>query len=341
MSPDQFAREVWAGRGGALGSVLRVALAPAEAAFRGVSAARNAGYDRGWLRSERVDVPVISVGNVSVGGAGKTPFAAWLARRLAEWGRAPAICLRGYGEDEIVLHRELNPHIPVFRGKRRVEAAREAVAAGRDVVVLDDAFQHRALARDLDLVLVPVEGWTTRPRVLPRGPWREGVEALGRADAIVLTRKSPDAARLEQVAAEVARLHPSKPVIRCALLPSSLTPLHGGEGMPVDALAGRRVLAVAALATPEPFLQNLWDAGAEVEAAAYPDHHPFSADDARRLVARAAGRGMVMTHKDAVKLRALLPASAEAWVLEQSVTIESGAEALDNALRRALTEPGR
>jgi tetraacyldisaccharide 4'-kinase len=336
VRPDELARQVWAGEGGALGAVLRVALAPAEAAFRGIVAARNGAYDRGWLRSERVDVPVISIGNVAVGGAGKTPFAAWLARRLADGGRKPAIALRGYGEDEIVLHRELNPDIPVFRGARRVGAAREALAAGRDVVVLDDAFQHRALARDLDLVLIPVEGWEPRPHVLPRGPWREGPQALARADAIVLTRKSAGAARAREVAAELARLQPGMPVIRCALLPSGLRPLHGGAGMAVDALAGRRVLAVAALATPEPFFATLGNAGAEVEAAAYPDHHPFSADDARTLLARAAGRMLVMTHKDAVKLRALLRASADAWVLEQRVAIEEGADALDTALRRAL-----
>jgi tetraacyldisaccharide 4'-kinase len=338
--PDDFARRVWAGEGGALGAALRIALAPAEAAFRGVVAARNGAYDRGWLRAERVDVPVISVGNVAVGGAGKTPFAAWLARRLADAGRKPAIALRGYGEDEIVLHGELNPDIPVFRGRRRVEAAREALAAGRDAVVLDDAFQHRALARDLDLVLIPVEGWNPAPRVLPRGPWREGVQALARADGIVLTRKSASAARAQEVAAEVARLHPSKPIIRCALLPSGLVPLHGGEGTAVDALVGRRVLAVAALATPEPFFAQLRAMGAEVDAAAYPDHHPFSAGDARTLMARAAGRMLVMTRKDAVKLRGLLPASGDAWVLEQRVTVESGAEALDVALRRALTEHG-
>jgi tetraacyldisaccharide 4'-kinase len=339
VKPDELARQVWAGEGGALGSALRVALAPAEAAFRGVVAARNGAYDRGWLRSERVDVPVISIGNVAVGGAGKTPFAAWLARRLADGGRKPAIALRGYGEDEIVLHRELNPDIPVFRGKRRVEAAREAVAAGRDVVVLDDAFQHRALARDLDLVLIPVEGWEPRPHVLPRGPWREGLQALARADLIVLTRKSAGAARAQEVAAELGRLHPAKPILRCALLPSLLRPLHGGEGMPVNALAGRRVLAAAALATPEPFFATLRAIGAEVEAAAYPDHHPFSVDDARTLMARAAGRQVVMTHKDAVKLRALLPVTADAWVLEQSVMMETGVDALDTALRRALREP--
>lgn len=337
--PDDFARRVWAGEGGALGAALRVALAPAEAAFRGIVAARNGAYDRGWLRAEHVDLPVISVGNVAVGGAGKTPFAAWLARRLVDWGRKPAIALRGYGEDEIVLHRELNPDVPVFRGKRRADAACEALAAGRDAVVLDDAFQHRALARDLDLVLIPVEGWEPRPRVLPRGPWREGLRALARADVLVLTRKSADAARARAVAAELAAMRPGTPIVQCALLPSGLVPLHGGAGTATDALAHRRVLAVAALATPEPFFDALRQAGAEVEAAAYPDHHPFSEDDVRALGARAAGRMLVMTHKDAVKLRALLP-GGDAWVLEQRVTIESGADALDVALRRALTEHG-
>ncbi|HEX6910886.1 MAG TPA: tetraacyldisaccharide 4'-kinase, partial [Longimicrobium sp.] len=164
--------------------------------------------------------------------------------------------------------------------------------------------------------------------------------ALARADVIVLTRKSASAARAGEVAAAVARLHPAKPVVRCALLPSRLVPLHGGAAMALDALAGRGVLAVAALATPGPFFAQLRERGAEVHPAAYPDHHPFSADDARTLVQRAAGRMLVMTHKDAVKLRALLPASADAWVLEQRVAMEDGEDVLETALRRALREPG-
>ena len=334
--PDAFAREVWAGGGGAAGAALRLALAPAEAAYRVASGARNAAYDRGWLAAQRVPVPAISVGNVSVGGAGKTPFAAWVARRLAEWGRRPAIALRGYGEDEIVLHRELNPAIPVFRGRRRIEAAREAVAAGCDAVVLDDAFQHRALARDLDLVLIPVEGWDPHPRLLPRGPWREGLRALARADAVVLTRKSGGEARAREVEAELARLQPGKPIVRCALLPSRLATLREGNAEPLEAIRGRPVLAVAALATPEPFLQNLRDAGAEVAAALYPDHHPFTAVEADGMIRLAGARRVVMTAKDAVKLRPLLGGRVDAYVLEQSVTIESGGDALDAALRRAL-----
>ncbi|HEU0299368.1 MAG TPA: tetraacyldisaccharide 4'-kinase, partial [Longimicrobium sp.] len=155
------------------------------------------------------------------------------------------------------------------------------------------------------------------------------------------TRKSADAARAEEVAAQVARLHPARPIVRCALLPSRLVPLHGGEATPIEALAGRRVLAVAALALPEPFIEHLVEAGAEVDAATYPDHHLFYRDDAESLVEWAGGRRMVMTRKDAVKLRPLLPPSADAFVLEQDVVIESGAETVDAALRRALEGSGR
>lgn len=331
-----FVTRWWRGEGGAAGKVLDAAFLPAEWFFRGVVAARNAAFDRGMIGAERMDVPVVSVGNVGVGGAGKTPFAAWLAARLRVWGRAPGIALRGYGQDEILLHRELNPGVPVAAAARRVEAARELAAAGCDVVVLDDGFQHRRLARDLDVVLVAVEGWSPSPRLLPRGPWREDVSALARADVVVLTRKSAGAARAREVAAEVGRAAPGKPIAICHLAAERLAPLHGGGALELAWLRGRDVLAVAALAHPEPFFAALREAGARVEEAAYADHHPFSPADAASIQARANGRPIVMTHKDAVKLRTLLVPSAEALVLEQAVRIESGGEALDAALRRAL-----
>lgn len=324
----------WAGGAGAAGRVLDVALLPAETAFRGVAALRNGAYDRAILRAERAPVPVISVGNLAVGGAGKTPLSAWIAGRLLGWGRRPAIALRGYGEDEVRVHRELNPEVPVFAAARRVEAARAAAAAGRDVVVLDDGFQHRALARDLDVVLIAVEGWRARPRVLPRGPWREGPSALGRADVVVLTRKTAGRERAEAVAREVAAWMDGKPVVSCHLAPGRLAGLREGDDLDPQALAGRDVLAVAALADPGPFVEQLRSWGARVEEALFGDHHAFSAPEAEELAARAAGRVAVMTRKDAVKLRDLFP--AQAYVLEQTVRFDWGEEALDAALLRAL-----
>jgi tetraacyldisaccharide 4'-kinase len=336
---EWVASEWWQGRGGVPGAVLDVALAPAEAGFRAIVSARNAAYDQGW-RVERVPVPVISVGNLAVGGAGKTPFAAWLAGRIASRGWAPGIALRGYGADEVMVHRELNPHVPVFAAARRVEAARAAVAAGCDALVLDDGFQHRALGRDLDVVLVSAEGWRGRTRLFPRGPWREGLRALGRADLLVVTCKSASPDRAREVGREVAAAAPELPVVIAELAPTGLVPLHGGEERAVDSLAGREVLAVAALADPEPFFANLAAHGARVEKAAFPDHHAFTADEADALGARAGRRPLVMTRKDAVKLRALLSSHREAYVLQQTVRIVEGEDAVEAALDVALAEKG-
>jgi tetraacyldisaccharide 4'-kinase len=340
MSLHSFVTRWWAGDAGAVGMALDVALLPAEWAFRGVVHARNAAFDRGVLRAESVVVPVISVGNVGVGGAGKTPVAAWLVARLREWGRTPGIALRGYGGDEVMVHRELNPGVRVATAVRRVEAARELAAAGCDVVVLDDAFQHRRLHRDLDVVLIAVETWDGRPRLLPRGPWREGVAGLARADVIVLTRKSAPPERAREVAAEVALAVPGKPVAVCHLAADRLVRLHGGEVAPLSSIAGREVLAVAGLGMPRPFFDALRQAGATVDEAAFPDHHPFTAADALRIVSRAMGRPIVITRKDAVKLRALVSSSPEVFVLEQAVRLEAGLDRVDAALRHAL-EGGR
>jgi tetraacyldisaccharide 4'-kinase len=333
-----WVRRWWSGEAGLAGRALDVALAPAEGLFRAGVAARNLAYDRGWLAAERAPLPVVGVGNLGVGGAGKTPLAAWIAARLQEWGCRPAVALRGYGADEVLVHRELNPEVPVITARRRIEAARRAAEEGAELLVLDDAFQHRALARDLDLVLVPVEGWSLRRRLLPRGPWREDATALRRAQVVVLTRKSAPEETSARLAAEI-RTAAGRPVVECWLAPGALVPLHpsGPEGGPP---VGAAVLAVAALADPAPFAEHLRGRGYDVELAAFPDHHPYDPEDAARLLRRAGERPMVMTLKDAVKLKTLLPAGHPAYVLPQTVRITSGGELLDAALRRAVEGRG-
>jgi tetraacyldisaccharide 4'-kinase len=325
----------WAGEAGPLGEALSGALLPAEWLFRGAAALRDRAFREGLLSAERVPVPVLSVGNLAVGGAGKTPVAAWLAGRLRQLGARPGIALRGYGGDEVELHRELNPGIPVAAAARRADAARELVAAGCGVVVLDDGFQHRWLARDLDLVLVAAEGWRGTPRLLPRGPWREPPSALARASAIVITRKTAPAEDAFRVGADLTGWAPGVPLLHLHLAPAGLTTLDGGTRHPLDWLAGRSLLAVAGLATPGPFFAALREAGAEVETLAFPDHHPFNASDAAAIAARAQDRSIVITRKDAVKLRGLLPPGTLA--LEQEVRVELGGEWLDAALRALLT----
>jgi len=336
MSLREWVPRWWEGEAGAIGRVADVVLAPAEAAFRGLVAVRNRGYDHGHVAAEVAPIPVISVGNVAVGGAGKTPVAAWIASRLQAWGREPAIALRGYGEDEVLVHRELNPTIPVYAAARRIEAVRSAAAAGRDCAVLDDGFQHRALARDLDVVLVAAEGWTPAPRLLPRGPWRESPEALSRADLVLVTRKSARVAERDRVVGERGERLGVR-VAAAHLAPARLRPLHPGRRTrEVAALQGRKVLAVAALASPRPFIHHLEAGGATVEPMLLRDHHEFSDADAAAIAARSPDLRIVMTLKDAVKLRGRLGPEVDAWVLHQSLAIELGEDIIDAALRRAL-----
>ena len=256
---------------------------------------------------------------------------------MIEFGRRPGIVLRGYGEDEIAVHAELNPDVPIIPAAKRLAGARKALARGCDAVILDDAFQHRVLRRDLDIVLVSVEQWGGNRRLMPRGPWREREGALARADLIVVTRKSADLAEAEALMTALKRHSPDRPIVVCHLKPKSLIGLHGDStGVQIVSLRGKSVLAVASLADPVPFIRQLEEAGAEVELESFPDHYAFTAEDAANIRERAGKRTIVMTRKEAVKLRALLPEASGAVVLDQEVVIESGATEIDRALRRAL-----
>src|SRR6185295_16021629 len=166
---------IWYGEDAAA-AVGRAGLWPFSIAFQVATKTRDALYALGALRVEAPALPVISVGNLTVGGTGKTPFAAWLAGRLSALA-VPAIVLRGYGNDEVDVHRRLNPHIPVVVGVDRAAARREAKSRDADVVVLDDAFQHRRVDRTADIVLLSVEQLLRPRRLLPAGPWREPLTA--------------------------------------------------------------------------------------------------------------------------------------------------------------------
>src|SRR5262245_13262679 len=171
-------------------TVTRALLAPASVLYGGVTGIRNSLYDRGTFASVTSSIPVVSIGNLAVGGAGKTPLSAWVASELASRGAHPAIVMRGYGDDEPRVHALLNPDVPVVVNADRVAAVQVAAARGADVAVLDDAFQHRRIARIEDIVLVSADGWTGSVRLLPSGPWRESPRALKRASFVIVTRKA-------------------------------------------------------------------------------------------------------------------------------------------------------
>ncbi|MFM8734137.1 MAG: tetraacyldisaccharide 4'-kinase [Pirellulales bacterium] len=313
---ERFKRLVDGSARGPGPAAARLALAAASLPYAAAVAARNAAYDRGLLPSFAVDVPVISVGNLTLGGTGKTPLVAWVARLLAEAGRRPAVVSRGYaaakGErsDEAAELALVLPGVPHRADRDRVAGARAAAAAGADAVVLDDGFQHRRLVRDADIVAIDATDPFGCGRIFPRGLLREPIRGLARASAVVLTRASQvDAARRAEIRAAFAaacggRL--PRAWMEAEHRPVALRSATAGV-QPLDRLRGARVLAIAGIGNPGAFRTTLASLGCDVaDVAVFPDHHPYSTADLGRLADRAAACGAdmaVTTLKDLVKIR--------------------------------------
>ena len=315
---------LWAGERTLGLRLLSGALAPVELAFRAVIALRDAAYRTGLLRSTALRVPTVSVGNLTVGGTGKTPMVRWLVGILVEQGRTPGVLHGGYADDEPALHRRWYPELPVVADRDRVRGARVAVGDGADVVVLDDGFQHRRLARDLDVVLVTAESWTESPRLLPRGPFREPLRALERADVVVITRRTAASDRAAAVAERV-RQRTAGPVVVAHLEAGGWL---SAPGKPREGSPRGEVVAVAGVGEPDAFFRQLSAAGVTVaHALSFRDHHVYTAEDADRIREASQGRPVVTTAKDAIKLAGVL-ADIDLWVLDQTVAIEGGREAL-------------
>jgi len=273
-----------------------------------------------------------------VGGSGKTPLAAWVARHVLVRGKRPGILLRGYGRDEPEVHRRLVPQAVVVANPDRVAGAARAQAEGAQILVLDDAFQLLGVARDVNILLASAEQYRRAPWLLPAGPWREPYAALARADVIVVTRKRSPAAEASALADRLAWRWPDTPVAIAHLKLARLRGMVSGRDRPVKDLTGRAVLAVSGIADPESYAVQVRSSGASVQLAAYQDHHAYDARDVARLVRAAAGVDyVVVTEKDAVKLRARWPADApEPLVAELDVHWERNEAAVVRALDTLL-----
>jgi tetraacyldisaccharide 4'-kinase len=321
----------------------RAALWPASALYAGAMTARNLCFDLGLVRQVGGALPVVSVGNLSVGGTGKTPVVAYLARELLDRGVRPGIALRGYGGDEVEVHRILNPEVSVIVDPDRVRAARRAVREGRDVLLLDDGFQHRRIARTEDIVLVDAErGLPMRAHCLPSGPLRERATGLRRASLVAVTAKSAELERMESVRRDLAT-RTAAPIVGVRLVLADLRGVSdraeiAGAPTALSALAGRSILVVSAVGNPLAFEAQLAMLGAKCTAARYPDHHAFTPADAGRIAAASSAYEMVIcTLKDAVKLRALWPRTAPAlWYVSQRVEFAWGREVVDQMLQRVM-----
>ena len=332
----RFVNRIWEGE--ETGDRLaRAVLFPFEALYRGVVAVRSELYDRSLVQIHASSIPVISIGNLTVGGTGKTPFASWIAGRLTDLGMKPAIVLRGYGGDEVLVHRRLNPGMQVIADASRSSGIAAAAANGATVAVLDDAFQHRRAMRDADIVLFSADSWTGKPRLLPVGPWREPISAVRRASLAVITRK---AASDESVADLSSALMVAGPLVPQAVVRLVMTRLTRAAGsvssMDLQKLEGKKILAVSAVGNPDSFARQLRELGAEALTCSYPDHHAFSHNDIAVIIAKSTSVDFIVcTLKDAVKLASRWPASAPPlWYVSQTVSVENGAAQIDKVLAR-------
>ena len=313
----------------------RASLMPLGWLYGAAVSLRNAAFDRGVLSVHSLGVPTVSIGNLTVGGTGKTPVAAWLARRLAEVGAKPAILLRGYGGDELLVHERLNPGIPVVADADRVRGAAVAKSRGATVLVLDDGFQHRRVRRDADIVLLSADR-SGPVRSLPAGPWREPLESLARASIVAVTRKNASPLRARELLSSALRYAPGAAGVVLHLAADQLRKADDGVADESAVLSGMSVLAISGIGDPRAFQSQLRNAGARVQPAVFPDHHAFSAGEAATLAARVKGQARaVCTLKDAVKLASIWPHDGPPlWYLSQRVLLESGGDAIDVIIRR-------
>jgi tetraacyldisaccharide 4'-kinase len=309
--------------------------------------ARRGLYAAGLLRSHRVGVPVVVVGNLTVGGTGKTPVAVWLARQLGTRGHRGGGVLRGYGGthsgrvrvvtadadarevgDEALLHARSRPHVVVI-GADRVAAARRAEQEGAEIVVCDDGLQHLRLARDYAIVVVDADRGFGNRHLLPAGPLREPDSSLERADAVVVTRRRAGGA---------SPVQPRRPfVAEARLAPGAAVNLLSGERRDLGSFRGLRLHAVAAVGNPQAFFDALGEAGLDVVPHALPDHAPID-PAALSLPGEAT---VLMTEKDAVKCVAY--ARQGWWYVELDVSVErrTASDLLALVLERAgLTGAG-
>jgi len=312
-------------------------------------ARRNRRFDRDTTMVNRVPVPVVSVGNLTTGGTGKTPMVRWICEVLQQSGGRPAIVSRGYGgrdgmNDEAMELADALPGVPQVRNPRRYEGAMQAIGeSAANCIVLDDGFQHRFLVRDLDIVLLDALCPFGHDHLLPRGFLRESVAGLARAHVVALSRADQvEASQREQIRSRVRSLSPGSLWCELAHRPTGWRSLDGGRH-PLSQFASKRVAAFCGIGNPQAFAKSLQQCGCNVVGVReFPDHHAFSARDLESLQQWAKQRSqvdaLVCTMKDFVKLRALdSPSGIMVAALEVQVAVLVGEAELRSQITQLLT----
>jgi len=331
--------------------------------YEKVVALRNFLFDRGVLKIHRLDCPVISVGNLAMGGTGKTPMVVWLARLFSEEGYRIGIVSRGYGgaesgrvtvvsdgeniladqaisgDEPLMLARQLSG-IPVLCSTKRVKAGKAAIEKFNcNMLILDDGFQHRYIARDLDVVMLDSRDPYGSNRVFPRGTLRERAVALARAQVLVLSHfdGSEGAEKNREI---LSRQWPDKIIAAATYRPIRIFAAADQTEREPNSLRESRLAAFAGIARPDDFFQSVHDLGARlVYTAALPDHYPLTTGLLASLVRQASRFNpefWLTTEKDWVRLPQVLPQEMELWVLAGEIDLDKDSSHFLGAVRRML-----
>lgn len=335
---------------GGLPAVGRGSLLAASLLYRSIVGVRNFAYDHGLKPVERLGVPVISVGNMTTGGTGKTPTVIMIARQLCALGARPAVLTRGYGarcgmeSDEVLVIRRQCPDVPVVVDADRVRGGNRAMTEfGADLLLLDDGFQHRRLAREINLVLVDATRPMGIPGVLPRGTWREPPACLSRATHVMLTRCEQISQELADVAAELlSQWVGSRNILQQR---TRVTGVMDGEGKRWD-LYDKKTLAFAGIGNPESFMHTLEAAGCRpLIGCWFGDHHHYHPEvDFKAMEELTRRRGIdvwVTTLKDFVKLGGYTPPVPLVYVGIESYVAGSQLDVWRDMLRGVITGAGK
>lgn len=331
--------------------------------YRLIISLRNGLYDRQILKSVRLSCPVISVGNITAGGTGKTPCVIWLAKMLQRRGYQPAVISRGYGGknvkpvnvvsdgknillgaeeagDEPMLIALSLPGIPVVTGAKRAFTGRLAFEQfGANVLICDDAFQHRQIIRDVDIVLLDAERPLGNEHLLPRGELREPVEGLHRAGCILLTR----AQSTTPVYADVARIAGASgiPIFRAAHRFKEMIREDKNRLLP-GALQGKKVCAFCGIAKPASFKKLLLDTGARILSFMdFPDHYIYNSGDLEAIQKHFSAQNAdywMTTEKDAMRLEGHPDFLKMIWTLRMEMEIQPSTPSFEDFILSRLEE---
>jgi tetraacyldisaccharide 4'-kinase len=313
-----------------------VALQGAAGVYGFVVALRELGFAKNWLTVHRLPSPVISIGNITAGGTGKTPATIWLVRSLkALGGRLPVILSRGYGQDEVELFRAALPDTPHFTHHRRFEAGLLAIRqhGERLCFVLDDGFQHRRLYRDLDIVLIDATQPFGYGHMLPRGLLRESLSHLRRAQVLMLSKCDLVSGEcLQELSAKLKIIAPHALLVESVHRATAIRELRQGKLLSPQALAGKRCLLFAGIGRPLAFRHTAENLGIQVaDMVPFFDHHAYTPKDWFWLMQRAHSRqcdGLLTTAKDAVKLGTMQAGDLPLWVLDIELVVRQGEKEL-------------